>query len=405
MQETAEETKVPVSIVCVYNDPEVLESCLARSIRELLDSAPATEFLPIDNRNNAFSTAGGALNEGAQRARNDVVVFVHQDVVLHSLIALERAAAVLLTRPDIGVAGAVGIDARHHILGRIRDRVVPIGKVALEPLDVDTLDEVLLIVSRDRILSEPLSEDPLLAWHAYGVEYCARSRHAGLRAVALEAPLTHNSLTTNLKDLDLAHHRVGEIYPRLLPIQTTCGTIHGDRAPKRTTLLRRRIRNAGIWWRESLEARAVAKVAPTSTVVLADVRLVVDEAMDRAGMTSLRVVDLVDDGAPTAADGLSRYGRSFSAATGTAQVAREAIRNRAAGELLLITAPTRSAISLLGPLGPYPHVIGHTRETGVWVLVGASAPTLQPLWSTRRSRPFAGWAGSRKPAQASSSPA
>ena len=43
-----------------------------------------------------FGSAGAALNDGARRARNGVVVFVHQDVYLHSLVALEEAAAALI---------------------------------------------------------------------------------------------------------------------------------------------------------------------------------------------------------------------------------------------------------------------------------------------------------------------
>lgn len=389
VKETVEEPRTSVSIVCVYNDPDVLESCLARSIREHLSSAPNTEFIPIDNRGNPFSTAGGALNEGARRARHETIAFVHQDVVLHSLVALERAAATLRDHPEIGVAGAVGIDAHHRILGRIRDRVVPIGVTAVEPLDVDSLDEVLLLVRRERVLVERLSEDPQLAWHAYGVEYCARARAAGLRAVALDIPLTHNSLTANLKDLDLAHRRVGEMYATLLPIQTTCGSIDGD-ARKMIAGYRRRLRNAGIWWRESVDARALSASAPTSPVVLADVRMLVDEALERGRMHSLRVLNLTDDGTPTSADGLTRYGRPFTAATVSADVARATIQNRAEGELLLVTASDRSGIAGLGDLRAHPHVRGHTREIGFWLLVGIPPATLQPLWSTPRHRPFAG---------------
>ena len=88
-------SRTPVSIVCVFNDPEVLEQCLARSIAAGLSGAPDTEFLPVDNRGGAFSTAGAALNHGAGLAHNPVIVFVHQDVVLHSLEELERAAHIL----------------------------------------------------------------------------------------------------------------------------------------------------------------------------------------------------------------------------------------------------------------------------------------------------------------------
>jgi hypothetical protein len=404
MPESERASRTPTSIVCVYNDPDVLDGCLARSIREGLPSAPQTELIAVDNRGNPFPSAGAALNHGARRAHNDVVVFVHQDVVLHSLVALEEAAAVLAAEPDVGIAGAVGIDAHYRILGRIRDRVVPIGDVAAEPQDVDSLDEVLLLVRREHVLKEPLSEDPLLAWHAYGVEYSARTRRAGLRAVVLDIPLTHNSLTTNLDALDLAHGRVGELYPELVPLQTTCGTIWGGDPPGTIGRQLRRIRGARAWWGESLEARALSSVAPSSPIVLADVRLVIDEALARGEMESLRVLNLASgDGALTAVDGLVRYGRPFAVATVAPAVARAAIEYRDdARELLLITAAGSRDLAALGPLGHLPHVVGHMHEIGVWVLIGIPAPTLEPLWSGTRSRPFAGLM--RLPREASAAP-
>ena len=102
--------RTPVSIVCVFNAPDVLASCLNRSIDEGRSGASMTELITVDNRDKKFATAGAALNHGAAQAHNDVVVFVHQDVYLHSLPELERAAYELLTAPQIGVMGAVGID-------------------------------------------------------------------------------------------------------------------------------------------------------------------------------------------------------------------------------------------------------------------------------------------------------
>lgn len=391
MPESDRASRTPASIVCVYNDPEVLDRCLARSVSAGMLSAPETQFIAVDNRGNPFPSAGAALNHGARQARNDVVVFVHQDVVLHSLVALEEAAGVLAAEPGIGIAGAVGIDSRQRILGRIRDRVVVIGEAVSGPRDVDSLDEVLLLVRRDQVLKEPLTEDPLLAWHAYGVEYCARVRSAGLRAVALDIPLTHNSLTTNLDALDLAHQRVGDLYPGLLPLRTTCGTIRGGESARGVRRRLRRVRGARVWWGESLEARALSRVAPASPIVLADVRLLIDETLARGEMTSLRALDLdTGDGAPTAADGMSRYGRPFVVATVSAAVAREAIEQREPTELLLITAADATLLAELGAVGDVPHVVGHSRDTGVWVLIGVPAARLAPLWSRTRNRPFAG---------------
>lgn len=381
-----------MSIVCVYNDEPVLESCLRRSVAAQSDVAPQTELLAIDNRENRFSSAGAALNHGARSARNDVVVFVHQDVVLHSLPALEVAAAELLDAPDIGIMGAVGIDGEDQIIGRIRDRIVQIGEPAPAPRDVETLDEVLLMMTRAQVIREPLSEDPLLAWHAYGVEYALRMRRAGLRAVARDIPLTHNSLSTNLARLDEAHRHVGAAYPELVPIHTTCGTVRQRPATTASEGLLRRFRSAGIWWNESRVARSVHRISPGSEQVFADIRMLIDEALQIGGKTALRVIDLDPHANAEHADDLMRFDRKFSVETADAGRARAAIDSRAPDELLFVAGLTDAFQSALSPFGGQPHVLGSSFSTGRWALIGVSTDELTPLWPSRRNRPIPGFA-------------
>ena len=387
-----ERRRVPVSIVCVYNDADVLSSCLRRSVDAQSAAAPETELLAVDNRENRFSTAGAALNHGAREARNDVVVFVHQDVVLHSLPALEEAAAELLDASDIGIMGAAGIDRDDRIIGRLRDRIVMIGEPAPAPRDVETLDEVLLMMTRQQVLDEPISEDPLLAWHAYGVEYALRMRRAGRRAVARDMPLTHNSLSTNLAKLDLAHRHVADQYPELVPIHTTCGTVRRDDATTPVQQGLRRFRSARIWWGESTVARDVHRISPESEKVFADIRMLIDEALEIGGKRALRVLDL--DPAATAdhADDLVRFDRPFAVATADVDTARDTIAARDSDELIFVAGLTDETQTALAPFDGQPHVLGNSHSTGRWALIGASADELKALWPSRRNRPLPGFA-------------
>ena len=108
--------RVPVSVVCVFNDAHVRERCLDRSIDLLRVEAPDVDYIPVDNVHGQFASAGRALNEGARQARHEVVVFAHQDVFLHSLVALERAAALLVTDARLGMLGAGVIKVRVDVL-------------------------------------------------------------------------------------------------------------------------------------------------------------------------------------------------------------------------------------------------------------------------------------------------
>ena len=171
----------PVAVICVFNNSTVLQECLTSSVQAGTLEAPQTEFIPVDNTTGQFSSAGAALNHGASLARNDVLVFVHQDVYLHSLVAVEEAAAALMDNDSIGLLGATGVTNQGRLLGKIRDRIILSGERRRGLPDVDSVDEVLFMARRKQILGEPLSEDSDLSWHAYAVEYGVRMRAMGLR--------------------------------------------------------------------------------------------------------------------------------------------------------------------------------------------------------------------------------
>jgi Glycosyltransferase like family len=262
-----------LSIVCVFNNTRVREECLDASIKAY-DGPYEVEYIPVDNTEHAFATAGAALNDGVRRATHDTVVLVHQDVYLHSIDRLVEASG-WLTTDRWGLLGACGIAHDGAVLGRLRDRVLLTGEPAPSPREVDSVDEVLFMVRRDLVLEHPLSEQADLAWHAYGVEYGARLRRMGLRVGAIDAAITHNSLSINLARLDVAHHFVGEHYPEHLPIRTTCGTIGSTRTGLRDVSLVRthgwRVR----WARETARALAISRTVDVP-VVLSDIRDQID---------------------------------------------------------------------------------------------------------------------------------
>ena len=119
-----------VSIVTVFNDAAVRQGCLDRSIEAHRDEVADVDYVPVDNTERRFGSAGAALNHGAREARHEYLVFVHQDVYLHSLKALEEAAGMLAEDQTIGLLGAAGVTPRGRFLGRLRDRVILAGEPA-----------------------------------------------------------------------------------------------------------------------------------------------------------------------------------------------------------------------------------------------------------------------------------
>jgi hypothetical protein len=376
-----------LSIVCVWNDEKVRRDCLDRSLEAQWASDAGIEYIPVDNRGQVHTTAGSALNEGVQRAAGECVAFVQQDIYLHSLASLRAASDSLVADTRLGLLGAVGTAHDGRILGRVRDRVLLLGDRVTAPVDVDSLDEVLFVARRSLLLREPISQDPALAWHAYAVELGLRLRAQGLRVAAVDIPLTHNSLSTNIARLDEAHAAVARAYPGVLPVTTTCGTISAARRSRRRALLpahRWRLR----WLRGSLAARRAKQAAGCTDVVLADLRWAVDTLCEHLDGRTLHIHNVTarSDAFPDP-DGGTRLRRGDHGIALTSGTLREGLRvpHRAT---LLTNLDLAHLGSLRAMVAATPCVIGYAREIGYWMLVDPAAQqAVTGLLTTGAARP------------------
>ncbi|GAB2596915.1 glycosyltransferase [Microlunatus antarcticus] len=379
-----------ISIACVFNDPAVRRECLDRSV-EAYAGPLDVDYIPVDNTEHAFSSAGAALNHAARQARHSVVVFVHQDVYLHSVERLAEAARAF-DGGDWGVLGANGVTSDGRSVGLMRDRTQLIGMSAPRPVPVQTLDEVLFMIPRDLVLEHPLTEAPDLAWHAYGVEYSLRMASLGRRAGAVDLAITHNSLTVNMARLDEAHHAVGRLHPAQLPIQTTCGVIGGHESRLRARPLVRRHGWRLRWLRHSwLALRARRRLGVP--VVLSDMREEVDLLPLHADVP-LRLVN-IDHGGAFADHNVtpllfSRHGRPvLMSALPTADAVPGLIAALAADEILLVGGLTLDDLTSLSTVVPGGRscLLGlHSEE--IWLLCGVPLDRLPESWSRPAAVPL-----------------
>lgn len=377
-------------MVCVYNDRRVLEACLQKSVADLRASAPRTQLIRVDNTRHTFASAGAALAHGAAQATNEFVVLAHQDVVLHSLTALEQAAGLLADRSTIGLVGACGIDAHGRIQGRIRDRVVLIGEHALNPTLVDSVDEVLFVVRRSDLATMPLATSHELAWHAYAVEYGVRMRGLGRDVVVTDIPLTHNSLTINLDRLDVAHRAVAIAYPDAMPVRTTCGVITAPKGPPQRKPLLETHRWRYRWLRESVTAGVASLRSHGRPVVLADIRLDIDDLLDAlylsGALAPLRIIN-VETGAFTGTRPVGELLRRGRVLTVSAESPDDAVAELDAapdGTSLMLTNVEGRVLGALGGKNP---LLGYSKDTGLWALTGPAAHIRLPAWRTARATP------------------
>lgn len=388
-----------LTIACVFNDPDVRNQCLDRSLAAY-DGPVPLQYLPIDNTLNAFSSAGAALNHAVRLAHHEVVVFVHQDVYLHSVDRLATAAAALHD-PQWGVLGASGVTADRRWVGRLRDRVILIGCPADSPVEVDSLDEVLFMARRDDLLAAPLSEHPDLAWHAYAVEYSLRMRGAGRRAGAVDTAITHNSLTVNLARLDEAHRHVGARYSALRPIHTTCGTVTaGGRGWADLPVLRDQ-RWRRTWLRQSRKAARV-RASLGVPVVLADIA----HEVDLLAFSTDRPLHLLNidstggfGGAAAEPVRLERRGRPIlmsSLPVGSRDQLAEVLGGLSPGVDVLLTGLTvDDDLGHLRSCFSSGEWLAGVQWDEVWMIGGPNASQPPAFWSRPQARPLGAGRSSR----------
>jgi hypothetical protein len=177
--------------IAAVNDTTVLEANLAAS--PVFVSDPAR--LDVLREQTSASTA---YNAGLDRSRARICVFAHQDVYLprgwEKLLA-KRVAQLDRLDPDWAVAGLSGIDRDGTFVGRVWSTGLgrEFGMPFNEPIPVQSLDELLIVLNRD----SGLRFDPdLPSFHLYATDIVQTALSSGKGAYVLDAPVVHNSIPT-----------------------------------------------------------------------------------------------------------------------------------------------------------------------------------------------------------------
>lgn len=185
-----------ISVVCVYNNEDILGVALLRS----LESQTAKfELILLDNRDGRYKSAAQALNDGGRKAAGDFIMFAHQDMWLATSIWLEDAENILRTLPDLAVAGVAGMsEAGRNWYERVKFSIgtlgdnerAEVGRVH-SPAEVQTLDECLLIMPRSVFERLRFDETVFDGWDCYGADYCLSARRLGLKVYVIPLPCSH----------------------------------------------------------------------------------------------------------------------------------------------------------------------------------------------------------------------
>lgn len=188
-----ENNEKKVSVIIVYTDQKKLSEAV--HWLELQSVASEIQIISLDNRNNRFSSAAKALNYGASCAEGSVLVFMHQDIYLWDLQAIEKIYVHLTTHLD-QIIGVAGCDTRGKVFTDIyetkemeRHGIPTHGNI----MNVVTLDECLFAMTRERWSMLRFDEVCCDNWHGYAVDICCANTLQGGSNVLLPLEICHES--------------------------------------------------------------------------------------------------------------------------------------------------------------------------------------------------------------------
>lgn len=183
-----------ISIVCVYNNKEILENWLLKSLKK---QTIEYELILLNSQDNQFQSAAVALNYGGSKATGKFIFFIHQDINLVNPQFLQKSLDYLNHLDNLGIAGIAGKSGIH---GEIVTKIIqgePPRQINVRgivtPLEVESLDECLLIIPKEEFRKIPFDTSTCDDWHLYGVDYCLTMKERGLKVVVLPICAYHRS--------------------------------------------------------------------------------------------------------------------------------------------------------------------------------------------------------------------
>jgi len=207
-----------ITFVVAVNKRDVLEKNLLASPC-VLDPHPNQILLQKN-----FSSATAAYNDAIDKSDNDLIVFCHQDMFFPGawIAELQRTLESLESNdPNWGVLGCCGITRDGQYRGYVYSSGVGMVGVQSEPAEVQTLDEIVLIIRKSSGLR---FDENLPHFHLYGTDICLRAAKQGMKSYAVSVTCIHNTYQNfNLpKEFFECCEYMRQAWKDSLPIQTTC---------------------------------------------------------------------------------------------------------------------------------------------------------------------------------------
>lgn len=182
-----------ISLICVYNNKKVLDSCLLYSYNK--QEKNNTELILVDNSKNKYKNAIEALEYGVQQSKGEYYIFIHQDITFEDKNVLKNMEYQIKSIKDFGIIGVAGYKNKQIISNIIHGQNKEYaGTLSLDvPVACDSVDECLFIIKKSVYDKYKFDKDIIDGWHLYAVEFCLNMRKNNLPVLVIPCNLYHNS--------------------------------------------------------------------------------------------------------------------------------------------------------------------------------------------------------------------
>jgi hypothetical protein len=194
-------------------------------LKNLAQSVIFREY-PLKIQRN-FSNVMKAYNQVG--IHDGIKIYVHHDVLLPHNFKKDLTIAIKeIEKTDknwgvLGVAGSVCPNGQQYFYGNLSDRGKQWGNPGQLPTEVQTLDELILIVKDKRLRFD----EKIPSNHLYGVDLCLQANLLGMKNYVINAYLQHNSTFVFMpEDFTSAREYIIKKYKgKVRNIATTCTLI------------------------------------------------------------------------------------------------------------------------------------------------------------------------------------
>ena len=205
-----------INFVIACNNKEELENNMRADF-----SIPQNSYII----QHGYTNVPLAYNNAIFKCTKEYICLLHQDVFLPEGWYDKILSQIKLIPEDWGVLGCAGVrlvNGEKQFIGSIKDRGCEWGSPEGLPVEVDTLDELLLIIKNDG----RLWFDKGCGNHFYGADLCMQAKIHGKKSYAINNYVHHNSIhgcevpQEFWDSRDYIKSKYGPL--GMLPIPTTC---------------------------------------------------------------------------------------------------------------------------------------------------------------------------------------